>query len=157
MNKKQKMIDETKEEWRELGFYYDRYDEKKQWILTGSKSGLLQFSELLKTYAGNPHNERLSEHDHYGPYSYLKISTWTEADIGENSIRGSLADFLHLSRLVETHLASAKEGDSVVISNEYAEKCDYQIIMNVKGCDFDPTSPDPMEWGLERSDKIDEK
>ncbi len=70
-----KVDDATRREWRELGFFYD-YDEKQAcWRLVGAQAGLLKFCELLRQYADNPKNDKLSEHDHYGPYSYLKVMT----------------------------------------------------------------------------------
>ena len=67
----QLMIDE----WRALGFYYDCDDRRdvNQWRFYGSKPGLQNVVSLLEKYTANPHNDTLSEHDHYGPYSYLKI------------------------------------------------------------------------------------
>jgi hypothetical protein len=69
----QMMIDE----WRQLGFYYDRDDRLyvNQWRFFGSKKGLQNFVSMLDKYTNNPANDILSEHDHYGPYSYLKIMT----------------------------------------------------------------------------------
>ena len=153
MNKKQKMIDETKDEWRELGFYYVCDDDAKEWILTGSKSGLMRFYDCLNVYGENEKNAGVSEHDHFGPYMYLKIMTWAEAGINDKSINGSLADLLRLSELIKNKLETSDAGDSVIISSEYAETCDYKIRLNIMPHDFDPASPDPMEW----ADKIDGK
>lgn len=59
--------------WRELGFYYD-FDERisvNQWRFYGSKNGLQNFVRLLDDYTNDPRNDSLSEHNHFGPYSYL--------------------------------------------------------------------------------------
>ena len=104
------MIEETKEEWRELGFYYDRSDEQKEWVLAGSKGGLFGFCDCLRSYCNNEKNNLVSEHDHYGPYMYLKIMTWSEAGISKSSIHGSLEELLRLSDLIETRLEPAKAG-----------------------------------------------
>ena len=147
------MIEETKEEWRELGFFYDSDDEKKEWILTGSKIGLFGFCECLRSYSKNERNNQVSEHDHYGPYMYLKIMTWSEAGINKGSIHGSLKDLLRLSGLIDSQLESATPGDSIAISSEYTSECDYKLILNIMPDAFDPSSPDRMEWAY----KIDEK
>lgn len=65
------------EEWRQLGFYYELYKngDVYQWRFFGSKSGFQRFSSLLHTYADDPVNVNLSEHEHFGPYYYLKIMT----------------------------------------------------------------------------------
>ena len=38
--------DHTREEWRELGFFYDRDDDAKEWRLRGSRDGLRRFARL---------------------------------------------------------------------------------------------------------------
>jgi hypothetical protein len=88
----QRMKERTRAEWRELGFFYDLNHNSKEWLLMGSRAGLLRFSELLRAYATNPHREGTSEHDHYGPYMYLKVMTWPHAGIDANTIHGSLED-----------------------------------------------------------------
>jgi hypothetical protein len=140
------MIDETQEEWRELGFYYVSDHDEKQWVLTGSRDGLLSFCDLLQMYVEEPRNSQLSEHDHYGPYKYLKIMTWSEAEVYERGIRGSLEDLLRLSNLVRYKLERAAVGEAIVISDEYAASCEYELCLIVRSDDFDPASPDPMEW-----------
>jgi hypothetical protein len=87
----------TRREWRELGLFYDRNDETKVWRLIGSRSGLLRFRDALLAYADDPGNDYESEHEHYGPYSYLEIVTWPEPGFDDHAIRGSLPD---LKRLV---------------------------------------------------------
>ena len=54
-----------------LGFFYDRDDASKEWILVGSRAGLQRFADLLHAYVADPRHETLSEHEHYGPYMYL--------------------------------------------------------------------------------------
>jgi len=152
MNRRQKMVEETKDEWRELGFYYICDDDAKEWILTGSKSGLMRFCECLGVYGKNEGNSGVSEHDHFGPYMYLKIMTWSEAGVNGRSIHGSLKDLLRLSELIKNKLEASREGDSVVISSEYTETCEYKIRLNVMSHGFDPASPDPMKW----ADKVAE-
>jgi hypothetical protein len=72
----------TREEWRELGFFYDPDDRAKTWTLTGSRLGLRRFVECLLEYAADPGNAMQSEHQHYGPYMYLEVMTWPEAGFG---------------------------------------------------------------------------
>lgn len=47
------------------------------------------FVLALRTYCDGPRNAKLSEHDHYGPYVYLKVMTWSVAGIDGNSIHGA--------------------------------------------------------------------
>src|SRR5580704_6177371 len=65
----------TKLDWRELGFFYDRDDQARNWRLTGSRAGLLRFRDALLSYVADPRNALDSEREHYGPYSYLEVMT----------------------------------------------------------------------------------
>jgi hypothetical protein len=55
----------TRREWRELGFFYDRNDQKGVWRLIGSRSGLLQFRDALLAHVGDPGNDYKSEHEYW--------------------------------------------------------------------------------------------
>lgn len=145
MNTRHKMISQTEADWRALGFYYDRDDENHEWIIVGSKDGLIRFCECLKSYASDESNIGISEHDHYGPYSYLKIMTWSELGISQSSIHGSLSDLLRLSKLIQSKLDTTRD-DSIVIADEYVPGCDYKIVLKVMDDGFDPASPDSMAW-----------
>ena len=89
-----------RQEWRELGFFYDVDDQARVWKLVGCRAGLLRFRDLLRSYAADPRNELKSEHWHYGPYGYLEVMTWPEARFDDHAIRGSLAD---IARLATNH------------------------------------------------------
>src|ERR1700757_1842921 len=105
----------TKRQWRGLGFYYDRDDQSRTWKLTGSREGLLRFRDALLLYASDPHKALKSEHEHYGPYSYLEVMTWPEARFDEHAIRGSLEDLARLGKLIEAKLVTARPGSSIRI------------------------------------------
>lgn len=143
-SKREIMINDTRKEWRELGFYYELKDNK--WVFIADKKGLLRFAELLRKYGNNPRRNKLSEHDHYGPYMYLKIMTWNTPNIDEETISGSLQDLLRLSQLVESHLSHCKPNDKFVIGADYApnHKCELEFQIQKDG--FDPAQPDPMDW-----------
>lgn len=134
---------QTRKEWRDLGFFYDRDDATRRWKLTGSKTGLARFCQILRNFVANPRNGQLSEHDHYGPYGYLKIQTWTEASLDENAIAGRLEDLSRLSTILETRLASASPGQSFEIGREYAPASKYDLAVQVTDDGFDPASADP--------------
>ena len=97
----QRLIEQTRSEWRELGFFYDREDISKTWRLVGSRTGLRRFADLLRAYVADPRNEMKSEHEHYGPYLYLEVMTWSEAGIDDHSIHGTLNDLRRLAQLAE--------------------------------------------------------
>ena len=103
----QSLAERTREEWRELGFFYCRDDATKEWRLTGSPSDLLRFINLLREYAGKESNLMVGEHDHLGPHMYLTIQTAEEPDITDRAIYGRLPDIARLAGLLGARLQLA--------------------------------------------------
>ncbi|PYS69060.1 MAG: hypothetical protein DMF69_18145 [Acidobacteria bacterium] len=133
----------TANEWRELGFFYDYDKGESCWRLVGSREGLMKFVELLESYVMKPQNGQLSEHQHYGPYFYLKLMTWSQAQITDNAICGTLSDFRRLANLVRSKLESLGEGSIVTIGDEYAPSTSV-LRFEVKEAGFDPARADPL-------------
>jgi len=48
------MNEATRRRWRDLGFFYDRNDKNKEWLIRGSRSGLLMFGGILHDHLNNP-------------------------------------------------------------------------------------------------------
>jgi hypothetical protein len=134
----------TRREWRELGFFYHRDDETKVWKLTGSRAGLLRFRDTLVSYVADHRNALKSKHEHYGPYSYLEVMTWPEAGFDKHAVRGSLADLTRLAKLVESKLATARPGSSVLIQDEFAPDSSYALVLDSREDSFDPATADPL-------------
>lgn len=134
----------TRDEWRELGFFYDHDASAKTWKITGSRAGIRGFAQLLRDYVAAPANAQLSEHEHYGPYMYLKIVTATAPAIGETAISGTLDDLLRLADIIKAKLASAHEGDTFTISKDWAQEADFSLVFEVRADDFDPPTADPL-------------
>jgi len=118
----EKVNESTKCEWRELGFYYDYDEHAKRWRLVGSKAGLLRFSEVLRSYIANPRNRQLSEHEHYGPYMYFEVGTWSEAQITEHWIAGTIEQLSGLAQKIEDSLSTASVGDLIEIGQWFSPK-----------------------------------
>lgn len=138
------MNEQTKEEWREFGFFYD-YDEKNScWRLVGSRKGLLKFCDILNEYANDERNAPLSEHEHYGPYWYLKLATWEKAIITADAIYGTLDDFRRLSKLTKQKLQNAVAGDKVTIDVEYSLENEAKILFEIEADDFDAAKADAL-------------
>jgi hypothetical protein len=135
---------QTKKEWRELGFFYDKDAQTKIWKLTGSRAGLLCFRDILLSYVADPENELKSEHEHYGPYSYLEVMTWPVAGFDEHAIRGPLEDLARLAKIIETKLATLQPGSSVVIQEEFAAHSPYALVLDLRHDGFDPSDADPL-------------
>jgi hypothetical protein len=140
----EKMNQVTREEWHELGFFYDFDKENSRWRFVGSRSGLLKFRDILNAYADDVRNERISEHEHYGPYFYLKLMTWEEAEITENAICGTLSDFRKLAAIVENKLIASSAGSTFTIGDEHAEGNQAILEFEVREEGFDPASADPL-------------
>ncbi len=133
----------TRKEWRELGSYYKTDDEQKQWRFVGSRNGLLRLPSLLDQYVSDPRNVAKSEHEHYGPYMYLKIMTWSEPDIVKGSIHGKLEDLSRLAVLLRSKLQGQEPGSEVVVGSEYSPDVKYSLLFEIMQDDFDPASVDP--------------
>ena len=104
----------TRQQWRKLGFFYTKDEHPRPaWRLVGSLAGLAAFHAILTTYVAHPSNAPLSEHEHYGPYTYLKVMTWSEAGIDADSIHGTLADLTRLADRVRARADS--QSDTVFI------------------------------------------
>ena len=134
----------TRQEWRELGFFYDRDDQAGVWRITGSRVGLLRFRDVLLEYAADPRNALRSEHEHYGPYMHLEVMTWPEAGFDDHAIRGPLTELARLARLIEAKLATARPGSSVLIRDEFAADSPYALVLDLREDGFDPAMAAPL-------------
>jgi len=132
----------TREEWRELGFFYETRNDPPRWRLVGSETGLAGFVSLLDLYVRDPRNATLSEHEHYGPYMYLKVETAESPAIDEQSIRGSLQDLALLRDLVAKSLRASRPGESFEIGPEYSATASHPLCFEVREASFDPASED---------------
>ncbi|MCR9014663.1 hypothetical protein [Aquiflexum gelatinilyticum] len=139
----QMMIDE----WRQLGFYYD-LDERlgvNQWRFYGSKSGLQNFVKLLDDYTNSPSRDIVFEHDHYGPYMYLKIITLDDqAIITDNAIGGTIADLKKLRKIIADKLSKAEPGQTFNIDKDYGINNTVTAKFFVMADNFDPVSMDEL-------------
>ena len=140
----QKVNELTREEWRELGFYYEYNNDEKCWILQGSRLGLLGFCDMLIAYSTKPRNNKLGEHEHFGPYWYLKVLTSDKPEINEHAICGSLTDIARLSEILRHKLNSAAEGDSFIVDSEYSEFNQSKMRFDILFEGVDPATLDPV-------------
>lgn len=142
----EKVNQATRKEWRDLGFFYERDDESKEWRILGSRSGIGKFANILREYSQNPVNLKLSEHEHLGPYSYLEIGTWTEAVITDHWIAGRLPDIARLAALVEEQASSSSIGDRIDLRRYYAPDAPYDLVIEIREDNFDPAKADKACW-----------
>jgi hypothetical protein len=138
---------DTREDWRDFGYYYVIDDTAKEWHLHGSRSGLLRFAQSLEAYGSNQANAGVSEHEHLGPHMYLVLTTWPTAKLDGHGIFGQGGDMLRLASLVRKNLASASAGQVLRIGQEYTPDAEYTLCLHVHQGAFDPASLDPQLAG----------
>lgn len=141
-----KINEATRREWRELGFFYDRDDSAKEWRIVGSKGNLGRFVKVLRDYAADARNDVISEHEHYGPYMYLEIGTWTAPEITDHWIAGPLNNLLKLAAIAETRIEQANVGDKIILRDAFSPASPYEIVLEVKDESFDPALADWACW-----------
>lgn len=139
------MDDWIRDDWRDLGFFVDLSDARKELRLVGSREGLRRFADLLRAYVADPRNEMKSEHEHYGPFGSLEVMTWPEAGIDDHSIHGPLSALDGLASLVERTIGAMQPGASVPIGDEFAPGSPYQLVLELREDDFDPASLDTSQ------------
>lgn len=137
----------TREEWRDLGFFYDFDPEGKNWRIKGSRESILKFCGILEGYSTHPKNARLSEHEHYGPYMYLKLTTWSEAIINDTGIHGRPQDFERLSHLVRHQLDNHTIGGRFIVGAEYSDVNKAELEFEIFPDATDPAELDPCLTG----------
>jgi hypothetical protein len=139
--------DQIKMGWRKLGFFCELDAEKRVWVLTGSRAGLLYFPDLLLGYVADPKNATNGALEHYGPYGSLEVMTWIDPGLDGHAIRGSLIDLERLASLVEAKLATAQAGERLKIREDYAANSPYGLVLDVRADGFDPASTDRERLG----------
>ena len=138
---------DTREEWRDLGYYYVSDDVAKEWHLHGSASGLLGFVRSLESYAANPANAAVSEHEHLGPHMYLVLCTSPTAELNGSGIFGQNSDMLRLAHLVRNELRTSPVGQVLRLREQFASTAEYTLCLHVERDSFDPASLDPQLAG----------
>ena len=139
--------DHIKMEWRKLGFFCELDAEKRVWVLTGSRAGLLYFPDLLLGYVADPKNATNGALEHYGPYGSLEVMTWMEPGLDGHASRGSLIDLERLASLVEAKLATAQPGERLKIREDYAANSLFGLVLDVRADGFDPSAVDREHLG----------
>jgi hypothetical protein len=137
-----RLLDQTRREWRQLGFFYDWSDERNEWRIVGTRSGLSALADRLRLYASNPRNAALSEHEHLGPYMYLKITTARDRRIDADGIHGSLSDVLALATLIQAAVEGLDPSRHARICSEFSTSSLGGIRLELRPDGFDPASVD---------------
>ncbi len=139
-------IEKTKEEWRDLGFYYDVDFDACSWEVRASKNGIIRFADIIESYALDPKNKTLGEHVHLLPYRYLSISTWPERLLTKDGVAGLPDDLIYFAGLLRSGIEMCQVGGSFEIGCEYALNLDYKFIFYRENDNYDPSSSDSFKW-----------
>jgi hypothetical protein len=135
---------QTRKEWNALGFFYTYDEAERRWLVRADREGMNRLAEALRSYASDPRNSAISEHEHYGPYSYLKFVTWTEAKILADGFYGTPADFARLASIVASTIAKARVGDIIRIDEAYSTASEAKLELRFEPDGFDAASADPV-------------
>ena len=136
-----KLAEMTREEWRELGFYYIIDNDSKAWNLYGSIDGLSNFiTEILKF---TERYEVKGEHEHLLPHWYLTLQYDDGFDICRRGLLASKTEFLIFIDILRLRLEEAEVGEIIGLHN-HVKSTSYQMYLHIKGADFDPSILDPQ-------------
>lgn len=144
LSKKEAIEAATRDEWRELGFYFDYEESSKTHNIHGDRIGLTKFSNLLLDYASNPLNAEVG-HDHIGPYMSLEIRTGKALKIHESCIEGTINDLRMLSQFLQDQLSDSDSGQSFSFQNE-DDASSSLLCFHLHPNGFDSSSLDSMDW-----------
>ena len=128
------------EEWRKLGFYYQFDNENSCWRIFGSRDGLVNLCDLLLDYVKSNRHTGISDHEHYGPDSYLKVVTWHFPIINHDGIYGSPEDILKLEGLIRRKIFFASIDEEMHIDRDYSDKNECYLLIKLMGDGFDPAT-----------------
>jgi hypothetical protein len=130
--------DDVRSGWRDLGFFYRRDDDSREWWIIGSLDGLHRFAQLINDYASDSGHEGLSEHVHLGPHLYLEIGTWDAPQITDHWIAGPLDELRSLARHIESSIDDLDIGDHLTVRDAFAPEAPYDLLLERRDAGFDP-------------------
>lgn len=136
-----KLQEMTKEEWRELGFYYISDDDKGRWDLHGSVNGLSNLISLIESFLAQ--DEVLGKHEHLLPHWYLTFEFTKAGDVSKRGLVGSKRDFQALNSFLRKQFEEAQKGD-VIDLHRFYQSPSYKMFLHIHGDSFDPSSMDPQ-------------
>lgn len=132
----------VREEWRKLGFFYDRDDDTKTWKIVGDRKGIERFIQEVTRFTSDPRNERPSEHEHLGPYLYLKLMSWPENRIDEQGIAGPLSELQRMAFTIREGLLRAADAQKIFLRQSFAPNSEYELCIELRPGAFDAAGED---------------
>ncbi|MBT1449790.1 hypothetical protein KJ365_02775 [Glaciecola sp. XM2] len=142
MNKlSDKIADLTREEWKNLGFYYISDQANEKWELHGSRTGLSNLCNLLRKFASE--NREYGDHEHLMPHWYLTFTSLEDFSINKRDIGGKPEQLMRFANFFEKEVSDCRQGATVTVPKD-AFNTDYEITFTVHRDNFDPSSKDPQ-------------
>ena len=138
-----KVADMTRNEWKELGFFYYSDDSEKRWDLYGSQSGIVRLSEEISDFISR--DEIFGEHQHLLPHWYLTIEYDEVPDINKRGIVGRKVDLLKVRDFLNSAQNNSSPRSCVAIHSCF-DQTTYKMYFHIEQDDFDPSS---MDWQLQ--------
>ena len=136
----------TIREWNDLGFWYD-FTPEVGWKIHGHRAGFEKLGKIFDKYVANPFNVNVSEHEHLGPYMYLKIVTWPFPEINHDGIYGSLSDLSRLAVLVRAWANSCPIGNRYQVSQLFSAASTAELTLIMEHDGFSPGDYDAQVNG----------
>jgi hypothetical protein len=108
----------------------------------GSKAGFDRFASLLIDYAKDPVNKMLSEHEHYGPYHYLKVTTSNQNRITKDMFEVTIPGAVRLAEQIRKGTYSHSPGQTFSIGEDFGTDNTASTLFFVINDSFDPPTLD---------------
>jgi hypothetical protein len=143
MTESKELDERTGAEWEALGFFYDYDESRRAWLIRANRRGVERLCAELRMYDADPRNAAISEHEHYGPYSYLKFVTWTEAKIVPDGVYGRIGDFTRLAEIITRMAINAEPGERVRIDEAYSGNNEANFELLLEPDEFAAAEADP--------------
>jgi hypothetical protein len=142
-------IEAIKEEWRNLGYYFEKNKSERKWVFTSSKNGIKKLINQIIDFTQKEGNIEIGEHDHWGPYGDLKIMTTRVPEITIEYIGGSFSSLRELAYQIKQRLEIVNHNESFCIQEENKNAMSAGLEFRIKDDDYDPASADIQLWQKE--------
>jgi hypothetical protein len=137
----QKMVQITRDAWRELGFWYECDVREMCWRFRADRRGIASLISAVRKQLTSIHREEKGEHLHLGPYSTLSVISWDGPLISRRGIAGRPEDFERLMRELEA-LQLDTTPRTCAIAAEFAGSDGFRAELTIEPEGFDPAKAD---------------
>ncbi len=132
------LLEITRLEWRELGFFYLRDDAGCVWRLRGGRGGLQRFGQLLSDHVDGPGGLAGREPQQLGPTLMLKIGAAASPVITAQGVWGPQSRLHQLGATVQAWVSGARPGEVMRLKASFAPDAAYELQLEMQDDAFDP-------------------